>query len=126
MRYYSAWAAGGLVAAVIIGCVPGKELPDDIPRPKGDDQAPKKKIPTESDPVAKEIVDRGIKAYTQNNPSMLGKGKISRVTANGTMQLSPTPGEFVPIAKQRTIVTQWPDHVKLTYADKGGTPGTTH
>ena len=43
-----------------------------------------------------EIVDRAIKAHTQNNPSLLAKGKISRVTANGTMKLPVTEGRGHP------------------------------
>ncbi len=125
MRYYSAWAASGLVATVIIGCGPGKELPDDIPRATSAEHTPKKIIPTVSDPVAKQIVDRAIKAHTQNNSGLLERGKISKVTADGTMQLSHVPGEFVAIPKHRTLIARWPDHMKLEYADKGDARGMT-
>src|SRR5262245_3595802 len=90
MRHFRAWAAGALAAAVVIGCGPGKQLPDEVPKSNTTERTtaePKEKIPTVSDPAAKEIVDRAIKAFTQNNPDLLAKGKLSKVTANGTVKL---------------------------------------
>ncbi len=125
MRYYCAWITGGLVAAVIIGCGPGKELPDDIPRVKEVEQ-PKKKIPTESDPVAKEIADRAIKAHTQGNSSLLAKGKTSKMAANGILKVpSESTGQFLDVPTSRTVVARWPNDLKLTLEYKANLTGTT-
>src|SRR5688572_21113873 len=96
MRYHRAWAAGLLIAAVVFGCGPAKELPDETPEStdRGQDSAAAPEaVPTKSDPAAVEIVDRAIKAHTQNNPSLLAKGKVSRVMASGDVKL---PAGLIP------------------------------
>jgi hypothetical protein len=126
MRHYSLWAVAVLVAAVVIGCGPGKHLPDDIPDPKGPEQTePQIKVPAVSDPAAKEIVERAIKAHTQGNPSLLAKGKLSRSTANGTIKLAVGPQqEVAPVPTQRAFVARWPDEIKYTLAYKTRPFGT--
>jgi len=118
MRHFSAWAAGALAAAIIIGCGPGKQLPDEVPKSNTTERTttePKEKVPTVSDPAAKEIVDRAIKACTQNNPDLLAKGKLSKVTANGTVKLpAEASGQFVEVPTFRTVLARWPDELKFT------------
>lgn len=125
MRYYSAWTAAGLLAAIALGCGPGKELPEDITHSRGTEQTPKKKIPTESDPVAREIVDRAIKAHTQNNPGALAKAKISKMTANGFVKLpSEGSGHFVDVPTFQTVMASWPDRLKFTQEYREHRSGT--
>lgn len=119
MRHISIWLAG-LAAAVVIGCGPGKELPEELPKPK--DQStrhvePGLKIPKVSDPEAKAVVDRAINLCTQNDPSRLAKAKISKSIATGYMKLP----ESVPT--DRVIVARWPDELKVTYKHKDGVAG---
>src|SRR5262245_34852076 len=105
MRHLSVLAAGVLAAAVVIGCGPGKELPDDVPKPK--EPAPKPpeptvKIPAASDPEAKAFVDHAIRAFTQNDPARLAKGKVSKSVAAGTVKLRLNPnGALVPVPTDR-------------------------
>ena len=59
MRHLRAWAVGAFIAAILIGCGPAKELPDETPRSTdngrgdGDDRDT---VPEKSDPAALENV----------------------------------------------------------------------
>lgn len=113
MRYLGTCAGGLLVAAVVIGCGPGKELPDEIPRSTGPSRnaaETKEKIPTTSDPAAVEVVERAIKSHTQNNPSLLAKAKISKITAKGSIKLGGNN-----LVSSRLLLAKWPDEMKVTY-----------
>ena len=114
MRHLRTGAAGAIAAAILIGCGPGKELPDERARTTGTERGPadhKEMVPTQSDPAAVAIVERAIKSHTQNNPALLEKGKISRVTAKGTIKL----GGERPTSSSRMLVAHWPDQIKMTY-----------
>lgn len=128
MRYYGMWAAGAMVAAILIGCGPGKELPDETPRSSLNGSGPmesKEPIPTSSDPLAREIVDRAINAQTQNDPRRLEQGKISKLTADGTIMLPiGAAQEEIAVPSQRTFLARWPDEIKVTQAFKAHIPGT--
>jgi hypothetical protein len=127
MRYPRAWAAGTLVAAIVFGCGPAKELPDEIVRPTDNDRGQDGKIavPEKSDPAALEIVDRAIKAHTHNNRSLLAKGKISQVLATGTIKLPiQEGGALVPLQSRRTFFAAWPDKLKLTHEFQPNIPKT--
>jgi hypothetical protein len=118
MRQLSAWAAGALVAAVAIGCGPGKELPDPTskstgPGPVGGD--PKEHVPTTSDPAAKAVTDRALKAITQNSIDQLAKTKSSRVIQRGGIQL---PNNPVLTGATRRIEAGWPDRARVAYEFK--------
>ena len=92
MRHLSVCLAG-VLAAVVIGCGPGKELPDEVSAPREHQPPPADpgiKIPKVSDPDAKAFVDQAIKAFTQNNPDRLAKGKVSKSIATGSMKLHPS------------------------------------
>jgi hypothetical protein len=128
MRHLLAWAAGAIIAGIVIGCGPAKELPDDIPRStdngrgEGDDR---ESVPEKSDPAALEIVERAIKAHTQNNPTLLEKGKISRLTADGTIKIPVgEESQMQLVSGQRTFLARWPDEIKYTVAFKPPHSGT--
>jgi hypothetical protein len=94
-----AWAAG---VCAVVGCQPAKEIPDVVP--KGTEPSDAPKVPTVSDPAAKEYVAKAVTKFTGGKPELLAKGKASRVAYKGLMpQLS---GEN-PAA--RTIAAVWPD-----------------
>jgi hypothetical protein len=128
MRHFRAWAAGGLVTAIVLGCGPAKELPDEIPKSTENGRAAgegKAAVPEKSDPAALEIVDRAIKAHTNSNRTLLAKGKSSRVVANGTIKLTVTEGgNLIPVPSRRTIIASWPDKLKLTHEFQAHIPGT--
>ena len=120
MRHYRTWAVLWIAAAVLIGCGPAKELPDDGSGSKGSDRGstePKEVIPASSDPVAKEIVDRAIKAHTQNNPSLLKKGKVSKMTATGTIKV-PVESRMANPQTVLKFFAAWPDRIKAVYEYK--------
>jgi len=97
-----------LLTAVVIGCGPGKELPDAVPRPKevvGPASDPHGTAPTTSDPEAKAVVDRAIKAITENDPTRLAKAKTAKVVYQGAIQRR----ELRDMSKAtRTLETVWP------------------
>jgi hypothetical protein len=131
MRRLRIGFAAGLVTAVFIGCGPGKELPEELPRHKdkntGTGTRPAEvglKVPTVSDPEAREVVERAIRLCTQNDPTRLAKGKLSRSLSVGWMKL-PLDGakDLVSIPTERELLARWPDEVKVTYKHKEGLVG---
>ncbi|MCE9565702.1 MAG: hypothetical protein K8U57_27070 [Planctomycetes bacterium] len=104
-----------LLAAVVIGCGPGKELPDAVIRPK-DVSGPKgdqNTTPTTSDPEAKAVVERAIKAITENDPTRLSKAKTAKVAYQGENQRQ-GPGSAM-VKMVCTIETVWPEFALVKY-----------
>ncbi|MCI0701267.1 MAG: hypothetical protein L0241_09335 [Planctomycetia bacterium] len=103
-----------MTVAVVIGCGPAKELPDEVP--KHDGPAVEAPLPDKSDPAAEEVVKRAVKAFTGGKPELLVKGKVSRNTVKGvTLQIATEqqPKEFVESERHLTAV--WPDRVHFSY-----------
>jgi hypothetical protein len=124
MRRFSAWAVGLVAAAVVIGCGPGKEIPDEVPGPKaliGPASDPLGPAASASDPEAKAVVDRAVKAITENVPGGLGKAKVSRAVYKGEMQL---PQRSAMTKMERTIEAVWPDQALVIIAFKEEQPQT--
>jgi hypothetical protein len=120
MRYVRVLFIGAMIAAIAFGCGPAKELPDEVPQVKkttGIPPDPHGKAPEASEPEAKAIVDRAVKAITQNRIEVQAKARICRVVANGKMK---------PLNSQemtetvRTVFSVWPDRVLTTYDFKEG------
>lgn len=110
MRHFSACAVGVVVAAVI-GCGPGKELPDAVPDRKpevgsGAGTDPFGPAPAASDPAAKDVLARAVKAVTENVPGGLDKAKVSRVILKGSLQRPDKP-DMSKVT--RTIEAVWAD-----------------
>jgi len=128
MRNLLAWAVGLFAASILIGCGPAKELPDEIPKSTETGSATtesREKSPEVSDPAAVEIIEHAVKAHTQNNLSLLTKGKISRMVASGTVKLPFGPGgERIHVPAQRTFLARWPDEIKFTLEFKPPNSGT--
>jgi hypothetical protein len=124
MRYHGMWAAGAMLAAILIGCGPGKELPDETPRSPSDGPGSiesREPIPTSSDPLAREIVDRAINAHTQNHPDRLTQCKISKLTADGTILLpNARTQQEESVPTRMTFLARWPDEIRITLTFPGG------
>lgn len=119
MRRFS-FMAVGLSVAVVFGCGPGKEMPEDLPQPKvGSTPAaePVPDSPATSDPAAKAVLDRAVKVITENVPGGLAKARVSRVTYQGAIQ-RPDSKEMVETV--RKIDSVWPDRALVSNEFKGG------
>lgn len=120
MRNFIAYLCASMVAAIVVGCGPGKELPDEItvhkdafvvpPDPGG-------KVPEGSDPEAKDVVLRAIKAITEGKMESQAKARICKVTAHGKFK-DPNRAELTDAV--RTVTTVWPDRARTTYEFKEG------
>lgn len=109
MARLAAWVAIATVAAVVVGCGPGKELPaeSDIITPTDPGEKPVA-VPAESAPDARAYVEKAVKAFTAGKPELVAKGKYSRTVLKGTMTL-PIDNQKTPFQTTRTIVAGWPD-----------------
>ncbi len=107
MTRVAAWIALATVAAGVVGCGPGKELPADIP--KSDDAGPKPVVvPKQSDPAAKEYIDKAVKAFAGDKPELVARGKVSRLALKGKM-LTVVENQSQPLETTRTVAAVWPD-----------------
>ncbi len=114
MSRFSGWCSGLLFAAVVLGCGPAKELPDEVPEQKdhtGPSADPLGPAPSQSEPQARAILDRAVKAITENVPGGLEKAKTARVVYQGSIQ-RPESTDMTKAA--RTIETLWPDRAVVT------------
>lgn len=114
MRHFIVCTIGATIAAIVIGCGPGKELPSEASHKKesvGIPPDPGGKAPATSDPEAKAIADRAIKAITQNQPDLLAKAKICKLTAHGVFQMPDNP----KTEAKCSIQTVWPDRALVIY-----------
>ncbi|HEV3438210.1 MAG TPA: hypothetical protein VG122_12670 [Gemmata sp.] len=119
MRQFIGCAVGALIAAIALGCGSGKELPDEVPHTKEAGAIPPdpvEKAPEASDPAAKAIADRAIKAITQNQSDLLMKVRNCKLTAHGLFQL---PKNQTMTEAKCLIQSMWPDRGQVTY-DFGG------
>jgi hypothetical protein len=110
-----------VVAAVIVGCGPAKELPDEIP--KGPEHTEKPgAVPTTSEPAAKAYLDKAVKAYTGGKPELVAKGAVNRLKLAGTLR-DPGGNQAAAVPATRTIAAAWPDRFADT--DERQTQGRT-
>ena len=113
----------GVLTAVVIGCGPGKELPDQVPTTAAKREPPSDPlgaVPGTSDPAAKAIIDRAVKAITQDKPERLEKVKVSSAAYKGGVLLD-TNSHVLTDATQTWEVV-WPDRVLAVYTFKDGSP----
>lgn len=118
MRHFSVWAVA-VAAAVAVGCGAGKELPDQVPdrkRETGPAPDPFAPAPAASDPAAKAVLDRAVKAITEAVPGGLDRAKVSRVTYKGMLQRPDKPAMSSVV---RTIEAVWPDRGRVVDDYKG-------
>lgn len=103
------FTALAVAAAVVLGCGPAKELPDEIPKgPDSTEQAPA--VPRTSDPAAKAYIEKAVKAYTGAKPDLVAKGKASRLVLKGHQYKL----DGVPVwDATRSISAAWPDKIAV-------------
>lgn len=110
MRSAVAIVMCSLVVGLPVGCAEEKQLPGRgavvAPDTPGADSA----IPTESDPKAKDVVDRCLKAATGGDPAKLAKTRISRMVCSGHMILAGQNN--VPVETTFKTEAVWPDRVR--------------
>ncbi|HEY1190367.1 MAG TPA: hypothetical protein VGE74_22225 [Gemmata sp.] len=105
MTRYAICAA--LLAALLAGCGPEKELPTDVP--KADGGAVQPTVPLKSDPEAVATIDRAVKALTGGKPELLAKGKACRLTLKGQMYSVDNSNQSIEAT--RTLAAAWPDRL---------------
>jgi hypothetical protein len=120
MRNKSAYLTGAIIVAIVFGCGPAKELPDEVPlrnEAASITPDPYGMVPAASEPDAKALADRMIVAITQGKKESADKARICRVVANGSYQQMGNPAMTDAV---RTVVSVWPDRVLAIYEFKDG------
>jgi hypothetical protein len=119
--------AVGVVVALVFGCGPAKELPEATPEAKTaikPAEVAVKSTPKDS-PEARKVVDRGVRAITQNHPELLKKAEISRVNTHGRIKL-PNNQSVTMAEADRDVFAIWPDQMRVVYNFKdNSTPKLT-
>jgi hypothetical protein len=108
------------IVAMMNGCGPGKELPDEVTIHKDAIIVPSDpggEIPKVSDTAAKDVYNRAIKAITEGKLETQARALNCRVTAHGKYKF-PNYNEMVETV--RTVTTIWPDRASTTYEFKEG------
>lgn len=106
MTRYPTWAALTLVTALVAGCGPEKELPMDVARPDGS-AAQQQAVPAKSDPEAKAVIDRSVKALTGGKPELRAKATASRFALKGQMFSLENQGQSLEATRSGAAV--WPN-----------------
>jgi hypothetical protein len=105
MARLTSWIVLAVVAGVVIGCGPAKELPDEVITPPDNTEKPIV-APTASEPAAKAYVEKAVKTYSGGKPELVAKGKVSRVLLKGKQYKL----DDVPVVETvRTLAAVWPD-----------------
>lgn len=115
MRGFAARVVGiAALSAAAGGCGPGKQLPDEsLKGTIGPSPEAAVKVPAESDPDARRVVDRCLKASTGDHVTRVEKIKAFKTTARGTM-VRPLPGDQrLPVDSVREVRTKWPNSCRI-------------
>ena len=104
MARHATWAALAVAMSVIVGCGPGKELPNATPKAP-DDSTPTTVKPAASESAAKAYIEKAVKAYTGGKPELVARGKASRAVLKGKQHKL----DDVPVQAVRNISAVWPD-----------------
>lgn len=109
-----AWGVGVVAAAVLLGCGPGKQLPDKVAPPSQRSGPEPDAPPATSEEAAKKIVAKCLDATTEKNPLRIEKAKASKSTAKGVMQ-RPLLEQIATVETTRRVQAVWPDRTKWVY-----------
>jgi hypothetical protein len=114
--------AGIVLTAAVIGCGEGKKLPDEVVKPQTTRSVPPDplgKAPAASEPEAKAVLDRAVKAITQGDPSRLAKARVARSEFRGTMLIK-TRAEAALSLEEAGLSWEvvWPDRAVVVYSFK--------
>jgi hypothetical protein len=103
----------GLAAGVMLlaGCGQEKELPKEITRSTVREEPVQAPIPASSDPAAKAVVERAIKAATDGHPERLEKFKAHKSVVKGQMVLD----SGAVTATTRRVEAVWPDRMRASF-----------
>jgi hypothetical protein len=109
-----------VLAAVVIGCGPGKELPTEVVKPQTTRIIPPDPLgpaPAAPDAAAKAVLDRAVKAITQGDPARLAKARVARSQCRGTMLIK-TRAEAGLSWEQAGLSWEvvWPDRAVVVYS----------
>lgn len=107
-----------VLVAAFIGCGPGKELPDEVPKlppPIEPTADPGGKPPAASDPGAKAVVERAVKAITRDTPAALDKAKTAVIHYRGVIHLPQPNGTIKDDEATQLWEVVWPDRARVTY-----------
>lgn len=99
-----------LFAAPLAGCGPEKELPTAAQAPERATTQPT--APAKSDPEAKAVLDKAVKALTGGKPELLAKGKACRLTLKGQMYSVDNSNQSIDAT--RNLTAAWPDKLHFT------------
>ncbi len=106
MARYTAWAAFVGAVVLVAGCGPEKELP--TAGLSGEGAGTQRPVaPAKSDPEAKAVIDRAVKALTGGKPELLAKGKFCRCVMRGQMFSIDQANQANDT--NRTVAVAWPD-----------------
>ncbi|HYH63637.1 MAG TPA: hypothetical protein VD866_02960 [Urbifossiella sp.] len=109
-------------AAFATGCGgSGKELPKEVPQSTEKDAPTAVVVPAKSEPAAVAVVERAVKAATDNNPARIERGKVNRLKLKGFIV---APGRS--FSSNRRVEAVWPDRLALTdeFSSDSGLPTT--
>lgn len=113
-----------VLVAFVLGCGPGKQLPDPSLRGQSGPPAPfAPLIPPKSDDKAKAIVDAALKATSTGDVSRLEKIKAFRSSAKGYMQ-RPVGGQTLNLETTREFETVWPNACRVRIESQSMLPLT--
>jgi hypothetical protein len=110
-----------VLGALIVGCGPEKELPPTVVQPnttRGIAPDPLGEPPTASEPEAKAVLDRAVKAITRGDPSRIAKLKTSVATYKGGIHVPNVPSMVDATLRLQAL---WPDHVLVKYELRAAT-----
>jgi hypothetical protein len=110
--------------AVVIGCGPAKEVPTTVVEPEthGIGADPFGVAPAESEPEAKALLARAVKAITRGDPSRLEKAKGTIATFQGGVHFPRSP---TITAATLHLQALWPDRALVKFEFKEVIPTIT-
>ena len=102
-----------VLAAVVFGCGPGKELPDPSLRGQSGPQTPlPTPIPTKSDDKARAVVDAALKATSGGQVARIEKVKAFRSSGKGVMR-RPVGRQELDLETTREFESVWPNACRV-------------
>ena len=101
-----------VLVAGLIGCGPGKQLPDAAVKPSAPPVEPALRIPTKSDAAAKAVVDAALRATSGGQVARIETVKAFRSSAKGVMR-RPVGGQLLDLDTSREFEAVWPNACRL-------------
>lgn len=112
MRIVAAVVFGAL-CGLAAGCGAEKQLPKGQAGTPPDARGGEPEVPAASDPKAREVVDRALRAA--GDPAKVARLRTSKATFSGMMKRAAATGEFAAIKTTSTTDAVWPDRARVEY-----------